>query len=417
MTIPFFSRKKQEDSGTTDKYYISLDIGTEVIKGLLFSMNDLGVDVWYSFQVKQQIHAMRSGTILDQETVVENSRLVVEKLSAAVDEKDRPRKMVLGMAGELINGISITVNYERGKIASKKMDSTEIESIVETVIADILNNGKSELAKRLSTTIENVDVLQIMVTGMAADRVPVESLEGLAPTEVTLFIYASFAPKSYVDILRDIAKQLGLQIASIVTQPFAVSRSFSGSSERSFSGIFVDIGGGTTDIALVQNGNNIQTKMFAFGGRAFTKKISKHMDISYQLAEGRKIKYSTGELPLDVRDEVRRLISSDVNLWIDALEIGLSELENVKSFPGQFYMCGGGAMLPDLREAILAFPWYKNLPFDKIPKAMLVTPDKLDRVYDKSGLLVNPYDVTPASLARFYWEVLKKPHLNYLGEY
>ncbi len=417
MTIPFFSRKKQIDTGTTDKYYISLDIGTEVIKGLLFSMSDLGVDVWYSFQVKQQIHAMRSGTILDQETVVENSRLVVEKLCAAVDEQDRPRKMVLGMAGELINGISITVNYERGKIAAKKMNSDEIESIVETVIADILNNGKSELAKRLSTTIENVDVLQIMVTGMAADRVAVESLEGLAPTEVTLFLYASFAPKAYVDILRNIAKQLGLQIASIVTQPFAVSRSFSGSSERSFSGIFVDVGGGTTDIALVQNGNNIQTKMFAFGGRAFTKKISQHMDISYQLAEGRKIKYSTGELPLDVRDEVRRLISSDVNLWIDALEIGLSELENVKSFPGQFYMCGGGAMLPDLREAILAFPWYKNLPFDKIPKAMLVTPDKLDRVYDKSGLLVNPYDVTPASLARFYWEVLKKPHLNYLGEY
>jgi len=417
MNLPFFSQKKKETKNETDKYLISLDIGTEVIKGLLFSLTDLGVDVWYSFQVKQQTHAMRSGTILDQETVVENARLVVEKLCAAVDEEDRPTKMVLGMAGELINGISITVNYDRGKLASKKMSAEEIQGIVETIIEDILNNGKVELAKRLGTKVEDVDVLQIMVTGVAADRVTVESLEGLAPTEVTMYIYASFAPKAYVDVLRNISKELGLKIASIVTQPFAVSRSFAGSSERSFSGIFVDIGGGTTDIALVQNGNNIQTKMFAFGGRAFTKKIAKHMDISYQLAEGRKIKYSTGELPLDVRDEVRRLISSDVSLWIDALEIGLSELENVEKFPGQFYMCGGGAMLPDLREAILAFPWYKNLPFEKIPKVMLVTPDKLDRVYDKSGLLVNPYDVTPASLARFYWEVLKKPHMNYLGEY
>lgn len=414
--FPFIGKDKKVPP-KQDKYLISLDIGTEVMKGLLFSMTDLGVDVWYSYQVKQQTHAMRSGVILNQETVLENARLVVQKLSETVDEEDRPRKMVLGMAGELINGITINVNYDRAKFAGKKLTEQESALIIDTVISDILENGKAELAKRLVTDEENVEVLQITVTGLGADGVHVTSLVDTNPHEVQLNLYASFAPKTYIDTLKFIAKELDLEIASIVTQPFAVSRAYAGSSDPLFSGIFVDIGGGTTDVALVQGGNNIQTKMFAFGGRAFTKKIAQLMNVSFSVAEGRKIKYSSGELPLDLRDEVRRTLSPDVNLWIEALDVAFSELENVREFPAQIYMCGGGAMLPDLKEAILTFPWHKNLPFKRIPKVTIMTPDRLDRVYDKSGLLVNPFDVTPASLARFYWEVLKYPQYNYLGDY
>lgn len=417
MKFPFFGKTEKAEQKKSDKYLISLDIGTEVLKGLLFSMSDLGVDVWYSYQVKQQTHAMRSGVILNQETVLENARLVVQKLVDAVDPEDRPSKMVLGMAGELINGISINVQYDRGKLAGKVLNEQESSLIIDSVISDILENGKTELAKRLNTTHDEVEVLQITVTGLGTDGVQVQSLVGTTPHEVQLNLYASFAPKSYIDTLRSLSKALDLEIASIVTQPFAVSRAFSGSNDKAFSGIFIDIGGGTTDIALVQNGNNIQTKMFAFGGRAFTKKVAQTMNISYNVAEGRKIKYSSGELPLDLRDEVRRILSPDVMLWIEALDVGLGELENVAQYPAQFFMCGGGAMLPDLKEAILSYPWHKNLPFKRIPKVAIVTPDKLDRVYDKSGLLVNPYDVTPASLARFYWDVLRNPQYNYLGNY
>lgn len=415
--LPFFGKKEVPAPKYKDKYLISLDIGTEVLKGLLFSMNDFGVDVWYSYHVKQQTHAMRSGVILNQDTVLENARLVVQKLIDTVDPEDRPGKMVLGMAGELINGISINVVYDRGRFAGKTINDSEANLIIDNVISDVLENGKGELARRLGTTEDEVEVLQITVTGQGADGIMVESLVGTSPQEVQLNLYASFAPKPYIDVLRSLSKSLDLEIASIVTQPFAVSRAFSGSSDNTFSGIFIDIGGGTTDVALVQNGNNIQTKMYAFGGRAFTKKLSQAMDISYNVAEGRKIKYSGGELPLDLRDEIRRVLSPDVLLWVETLAVALEELENVQIFPSQFYMCGGGAMLPDLKEAILSYGWHKNLPFKRVPKVTLVTPDRLDRVYDKSGLLVNTYDVTPASLAKFYWDVVKKPHLNYLGVY
>jgi len=387
------------------------------MKGLLFSMSNLGVDIWSSYQVTQQTHAMRSGVILNQDTVLENARLCVQKLDEKLDPDEVPTKMVLGMAGELVNGISIRVSYDRGRDANRKITEPEANSVVENVISDILTKGKGELAKRLDTTEDNVEVLQITVTGMFADGLKVDTVVGLASEEIVLNLYASFAPKTYVAKLREISQALDLEIASIVTQPFAVSRSFAGSWDSQFSGIFIDIGGGTTDVALVQNGDTIQTQMYAFGGRAFTKKIAQAMDVSYNIAEGRKIKYSTGELPQDLRDEVRRLLAPDVQLWLDALVVAMEEFENVPEFPAQFFLCGGGAMLPDLKEAILSYPWHKHLPFKRLPKVLLVTPDKLDRVYDKSGLLIHPYDVTPASLAKFYWDVIRQPNLNYLGTY
>ncbi|MCC7304524.1 ethanolamine ammonia-lyase reactivating factor EutA [bacterium] len=288
-----FSGSKKAQS--TGKYLISLDIGTEVMKGLLFSMSELGVDIWASNQVSQQTHAMRSGVILNKETVLENARLCVQKLVEKLEPNEVPTKMVLGMAGELVNGISIRVSYDRGSDARKKITEPEANTVVENVISDILTKGKDELAKRLDTTEDNVEVLQITVTGMFADGRKVETIVGLSPEEVVLNLYASFAPKTYINTLREISESLELEIASIVTQPFAVSRSFSGSWDAEFSGIFIDVGGGTTDVALVQNGDTIQTQMYAFGGRAFTKKIAQSMDVSYTVAEGRKIKYSTGD--------------------------------------------------------------------------------------------------------------------------
>jgi cell division protein FtsA len=417
MKLPSFFGAPKSQPKAQSKYIVSLDIGTEVMKGLLFSMSGLGVDVWQSYQVKQQTHAMRSGMILNEETVIENARLCVQKLVEKLDPDEVPTKMVLGMAGELVNGISIRVSYDRGNDARKKITTDEANSVIENVIGDILTKGKGELAKRLDTTEDNVEVLQISVTGLFADGLKVSTMEGLAPDEVVLNLYASFAPKAYIKTLKNISQAIGLEIASIVTQPFAVSRSFAGSTDSQFSAIFIDVGGGTTDVALVQGGDTIQTQMYAFGGRAFSKKIAQSMDVTFTVAEGRKLKYATGELPLDLRDEVRRLIAPDVQLWLDALVVAMEEFENVTEFPPQFYLCGGGAMLPDLKEAILAYPWHKYLPFGRSAKVMLVTPDKLERVYDKSGLLVHPYDVTPTALAKFYWDVLRNPHLNYLGTY
>ncbi len=409
MPLFFLKRKPKPKK---PEYFISLDIGTEVLKGLLFTSSPLGVNVWYSYHVQQQTKAMRSGTILNPEIVRENAELVIYKLFEKINPELRPKTMVLGLAGELVNGISITVDYDRGQRASTPIDEDEERYIIKSVFSQIIEQGKQELANRLNTTVENVAVLHISITGFKVDNRNTNALIGETGTNVRLFMYASFAPLDQIKTLYSIASQLGLSIGAIVVQPFAVAKAFAGSSEPNFSGIFIDIGGGTTDVALVQNGNQIQTQMYAFGGRAFTNRIAKEFNLPYNLAEQRKLKYSAGELPLSVRDQLRNVIIPDVKLWIDSLKIALEQMEEVEEFPPIFYLCGGGAMLPDIKEQMLLYPWHKHLPFPKAPKVTIVTPERLDKVYDKSGTLVSPYDVTPASLARFLWDTKYNPKMH-----
>ena len=108
---------------------------------------------------------------------------------------------------------------------------------------------------------EDIEILHITKTGLEIGGMPVDSLIGYKGRDVKLNYYASFAPKTYVEALRKLALDLKLNVIGIVAQPFAVARAYSGSSSRDFSAMFVDIGGGTTDIAVVDQGSVVETKM------------------------------------------------------------------------------------------------------------------------------------------------------------
>jgi cell division protein FtsA len=80
-----------------------------------------------------------------------------------------------------------------------------------------------------------------------------------------------------------------------------------------FSAIFIDIGGGTTDIAVVRNGGLEGTKMFGLGGRAFTKRLAQELNIGFEEAEMLKIKYAEGKLGFDVSAKIEKILSASRN--------------------------------------------------------------------------------------------------------
>jgi cell division protein FtsA len=234
---------------------------------------------------------------------------------------------------------------------------------------------------------------------------PVNTLIGYKGRDVKLHFYASFAPKTYTEALRKVANSLQLDVLSIVSQPFAVARAHSGIENPNFSAIFLDIGGGTTDVAIVKDGNIVETQMFAFGGRVFTKELAKLTDSDFRHAEQRKIKYSNRELQKEVSRKVQKVMYSTANLWMRTLKVALESSEDVDAFPPLIYLCGGGSLLPDIKEVMLEFPWKKFLPFAVVPKIEMFTPNQLKGIRDNSGQLKNVYDITPASLAKFVYDM------------
>ena len=257
---------------------VALDIGTETIKSILFTMNDYGVTVNRVSRIQQQQHAMRSGIIKNLDTVLENCRLSINELVANLKPEEFPKYVIMGIAGEYIQGVSIVVNYEREQHFEKEVTQKEQDKIIKEVKSQIAIAGKDDLSLRTGLKNDDIEILHITPTGMEIGGMPVNSLIGYKGRNVKLNFYASFAPRTYTEALRKVASSLNFEVLGVVSQPFAVARAHSGGKNTDFSAIFLDIGGGTTDVAVVKNGNVADTQMFAFGGRVFTKELARLTD-------------------------------------------------------------------------------------------------------------------------------------------
>jgi cell division protein FtsA len=413
MNLPFLTHKNPQDKPFQKENILAMDIGTEVLKSLLFSTDENGINIRKISRIQQQQHAMSKGMITNLNTVLENCRLSVSELTSGIPEEELPTKVVMGIAGEYVQGVSIIVNYEREERFEHQVDQKEQEKIINKVYEQIAQSGKEDLAHRTGLLNEDIEILHITVTGMEIGGMNVESLVGFSGKSVKLYFYASFAPKTFVESLKSLSKSLGLELMGIVSQPFAVARAFAGARNRDFSAIFVDIGGGTTDIAVVEKGNVIDTQMFAFGGRVFTKEIARSMNLDYRHADARKVKYSDNQPGLQLEkktySEVKTICYNTSEIWMKSLQSALEMSEDVEAFPSQIFLCGGGALLPDIKNSMLEFPWTRLLPFASVPKINIFLPNRLDGVTDATGKAVNTYDITPISLAKFAYDKIKNP--------
>lgn len=407
FNLPFLKRNSKIILNPKDNI-VALDIGTELLKGVLFNVNKLGINISRVSRVEQQQHAMKSGIITNLDTVLANCRLTMSSLTDRLNPEEYPKHIVMGIAGEYIQGVSIVVNYQREENFDDEVTEKEEERILAQIEGKIETSGKEDLGQRIGLVNEDIEILHLTRTGTEIGGMPVDSLVGYKGKDVKLNYYASFAPKTYVESLRSVARELELNVLGIVSQPFAVARAFAGSSNRDFSAIFIDVGGGTTDIAIVEKGNIIETKMFAFGGRTFTKEISKILNLEYRVAEQRKIKYAKKDLNKELSREVQKIVYPVARLWMRTLKTAFSLCDDVSSFPTQIYLCGGGSLLPEIKEVMLEFPWKKSLPFAVVPKIEFFTPEKLDRITDSSKDLRNVFDITPASLAKFVYDIKKE---------
>ncbi len=125
------------------------------------------------------------------------------------------------------------------------------------------------------------------------------------------------------------------------------------------------------------------------------------MNLDYRYAENRKIKYSDKLLDRDLTQKVKKITWGISQLWMESLASALELTEDVDLFPSQIYLCGGGALLPDIKNIMLEYPWTKLLKFNSVPQINLFLPNRLEGVIDQTGVATNSFDITPISLAKF----------------
>ncbi len=388
----FFRRIKKRSS---DAHFLALDIGTDVVKALVCEAEGSKAKVLGVGEKKQKLGDMQSGWVTDIASVIANCHSAIREAENLAGIKTE--KMILGISGELVKGATITTSYIR-RDASSKIDLAELKNIVHKIQWRAFDQVRSQLADETGYNEIDVKLVNAAIVDVRIDGYKVTNPIGFQGKEVTLSVFNAFAPLVHYGALQTIAAEIDKELLAIAAEPYALTRCLSHEDGGQFGGIFIDVGSGTTDIAVVRDGTVEGTKMFTLGGRTFTKRLSQNLNISFKDAEEIKLLYSEDKLERQSHKIVRESMKSDCDVWLSGVVLTLESFE-LDSLPSKILLSGGGAHLPEIKETLESREWVKSLPFSRKPQVTFMHPKMITNLIDETKLLRDQQDIVPMALA------------------
>jgi cell division protein FtsA len=205
----------------------------------------------------------------------------------------------------------------------------------------------------------------------------------------------------HIGALERTAHELDLDLVAVAAEPFAVSRSVIGNdSNTAMSAILMDVGGGTTDIAVINDGGVQGTKMFGIGGRAFTHSIERELDVSFTQAEELKVGLSTDKVPKGKVADIEKALNNTLEVWASGVALALGEFDKLDHLPHRLLLCGGGSSLEMLMAKLDDSEWYKELAFTRKPQVHHIQPGQVVGIVDKTGDVADHTFITAMGLLR-----------------
>ncbi len=340
---------------------------------------------------RQGLAHMQSGTVSDIDAVVANCRAAVD--AAATMAGRRPTAAVIGIAGELVKGTTTTTTSRRD---DPRRPMTDAELAILVTRAQERGLREAEERIRWESGVDRLDVrlVHAAIVEMRIDGYPVSNPIGFTGAQVELHLFNAFAPMVHLGALQSVADALGLQLLGVIAEPYAVATCLDPGELGDAGAVFIDIGGGTTDVALVRGGGISGTKTLALGGRAFTKGLVERLGISF--ADAERAKLAVGDEP---HPDAVETLREDARIWRDGVELMIGDLAGGELLPGRVLLCGGGADLPQVRDVLGEDGWWERLPFARRPKVRALAPDEVTGLRDATGSLGTRQDVTPMALA------------------
>lgn len=396
-------RQKSQDQPNND-YIVGLDIGTEFVKALIAKVNDDTLEIVGVGRARQEISDMHSGAIADISGVVRNCE---EALAEAEDQAGlQAKRAVIGIAGELVKGVTNTIRYRRPQ-PDRPLDTNEMEFIIEKVQERAQGKAQRQIALETGNEEVEVKLVNSALVSIHIDGYKVSNPIGFQGRDVAVQIYTAFAPMVHIGALERVADELALELVAVAAEPFAVSRSVLGNDASSnFTAILADVGGGTTDIAVVNDGGVEGTKMFGIGGRSFTHTIASEMDLNYKDAEKLKVNVESPQIKASVKKQVEGAVNKTLDVWLSGVELALAEFDSVDHLPNRILLCGGGASLSQLVDALSKRDWYKELPFTKRPTVQRISPADVIGITDTTGTASDHTFITAMGLLRVGYDTM-----------
>jgi cell division protein FtsA len=250
---------------------VGLDIGTTKICAIVGELTDDGIDIIGIGSHPSK--GLRKG-------VVNNIEATVASIQRAIDEAEAMAGTEITHVYTGIAGGHIKSFGGRGVVALKDREVREAD------IARVIEQTKTV---NIPVDREVIHVLpqEFIVDEQGGIREPLGMTGARLEAKVHIVTGAVTGAQNIIKC----ANRAGLNVSDIVLQPLASSDAVLTEEEKDLGVCLVDIGGGTTDIAVFQNGAIVHTAVIALGGNNLTNDIAMGLRTPMEAAEKLKQKY------------------------------------------------------------------------------------------------------------------------------
>ena len=342
-----------------DNLIAGLDIGTGYIKLLVVKQKDDGSGFEVISQLKEPSFGVRKGVVVDPEKV---SRIIQILLSKAREETGKR----IGAVFTNIGGSHLFCASSKGMVAVSRADQRVTEMDINRVL---------DSAKTVSLPLNN-EILEVFPREYIVDNEKgIKEALGMqgGRLEVETVILAAFSP--YINNLTQAVLSSDLHVLDVVPSSIASAAAVLSPRQKELGAAVLDIGAGTSEIAVFEEGDLIHLAVFPIGSSNITNDIAIGLKTDVDTAEAIKIDKGTcffrgsdkkekieleEEEPLVFSQKMlARIIEARVSEIFGEVQKELKKIQKQGMLPAGITLTGGGSRIPrivDLAKKELKLP-------------------------------------------------------------
>ena len=386
------AKKEKKSMISQDNYVFALDIGTRTVVGVIGEYIDEKFCLRDYISVPHPKRAMVDGQVEDIKQVSK----VVAQVKAGLEEKNgiKLSRVSIAAAGRALRTVHTTMDFD---ISEKEYIS---EDMVKTMEVETIQKAKSEVDASSKSRSSFYCVGHSVVT-YRLDEYKMMSLEGHKGNTAQVDLIAAFLPSSVVEGLYAVMDMNGLEVSSLTLEPIAAMNVIVPPEIRLINIALVDIGAGTSDIAVAKDGSVYAYAMATIAGDEITEEIIRTYLVDFNTAEQIKQKCTDSETEIEFSDilgiphkikasEIYKKITPSVETLAETICSSILEVNG--GAPAAVFLVGGGSLIDGL-PALVA----DKLGLDEA-RVAIGGGDFLKNV-DENGAKLGAEYVTPVGIA------------------
>lgn len=333
-----------------DDLIFALDIGTRSVIGTVGVIKENKFYVIAEEYIEHDERAMIDGQIHDITLVASKVMHIKSKLEKSLGKE--LKEVFIAAAGRFLRTLEVSVDQE--------LDSSE--EITKDVIRGLELLGVSKAQEEIQREKQGkLYAVGYSIKNYYLNGYSISNLLGHKGEQIKAEVIATFLPKSVIESLYGVMNRVGLKIINMTLEPIASMEAVIPPNLRLLNLALVDIGAGTSDIAISSNETIAAYGMVPLAGDEVTEAIVQALLVDFNMAEKIKREISTKDKVeyLDIiglentvsKDEVLNIIKPVVEKISEEVSSRIISLNGGKS-PSAVFLVGGGAHTPLMKELL-----------------------------------------------------------------